>query len=99
MIRRQKDYPKHLEIGENLWEIKFCRVVPGMSESIVGGCETSEHVIYIKMGQTPVERFKTFAHEICHAVCYEYDIPENHAIIHELEEPIVRFLLDNGLVL
>jgi len=32
-------------------------------------------------------------------VTFEYDIAENHAVIYELEEPIVRFLLDNGLVL
>lgn len=99
MIRRQRDYPRQLQIGENIWDIVFCRKIPEECPSTLGLCDPSELKIYIKMGQTPAERFKTLAHEVCHAVCSEFGIKENHAVIHKLEEPILRFLIDNGIVL
>ncbi len=98
MICLQRDYPRQLHIGENIWDIRFCRIIPGHGPNTLGLCDPSELIIYIKMGQTPRERFKTFAHEICHAVCFEFNIKENHAIIHKLEEPIVRLLMDNGVI-
>lgn len=98
MIRRMRDYPRQLQIGENMWDIVFCRRVPNEGDNTLGLCDPSETKIYIKMGQTPEERFKTLAHEVCHAICYEFSIKENHAVIHRLEEPILRLLIDNGIV-
>jgi hypothetical protein len=99
MIRHQRSYPKQLQIGENHWDIIFCRLIPGEGQNILGLTDPSEHKIYIKMGQTPEERFKTLIHEIGHALCFEYKIKENHKTIHQIEEPILRLLLDNGIVL
>lgn len=99
MIRLMSSYPKQLTIGENVWDVVFCRRIPDEPSNIVGLTDPSEFTIYIKMGQTPEDRFKTFAHEVCHAVCFEYGIKENHSIIYGLEEPILRFFIDNGLVL
>ncbi len=98
MIRRQRDYPRQLQIGDNIWDVVFCREIKDEPASTLGLMDPSDCTIYIRMGQTPEERFKTFAHEICHAVCYEFKIEENHRVIHNLEEPILRFLIDNGLV-
>lgn len=97
MISRIRDYPKHLHIGENIWEVRFCRRIPDEPESTLGICDPSEYAIYIRLNQTAKERFKTLVHEICHAMCYEYNIKENHDVIHKLEEPIARLLADNGL--
>ena len=99
MIRKQRDYPRQLQIGENVWDIRFCRRCPDEPPETLGLCDPSETTLWIRMKQVPEERFKTFAHEVCHAVCFEFGIKENHAIIHKLEEPILRFFLDNGWVL
>jgi hypothetical protein len=99
MIRKPKDYPRQLVIGENIWDLRFCRKIPEEPSTTLGLCDPSEHVIWIRMGQTPEERFKTLAHELCHALAFEWGLKENHAIIHALEEPILRFFLDNGWVI
>ena len=51
------------------------------------------------MGQTAAARFDTFLHEILHAIEYEYGIEIPHPLVHALEEPIRRLLVENGLVL
>ncbi len=99
MIRRQRDYPRQLQIKDNIWDVRFCRKIPGEPPDILGLCDPSELTIYIKMGQTPAERFKTFAHEVAHSITYEYGIKEDHRVIHQLEEPILRLLVDNGIEL
>lgn len=99
MIRRAKDYPRSLVIGENEWSLRFCRQIPGETEHTLGLCDPGEHIIWIRMKQTPEERFKTLAHELCHALAYEWGLKEDHATIHKLEEPILRFFLDNGWVI
>lgn len=87
-----KDIPRSLLIGENFWAIRFVHQCPGEPESTLGVCDPAEHVVYIRMGQSPKERLKTLIHEFCHVICYEFDIPENHSVIHSLEEPIYLLL-------
>lgn len=99
MIRRQRDYPRQLQIGENLWDVVFCRRIPGEPETTLGLCDPSEARIYIRMGQSPEERMKTLIHELAHAVAFEWNVREDHAVIHKLEEPLLRLLIDNGVVL
>lgn len=99
MIRRQRDYPKTLIIGENSWDIIFVRKIPGEDESTLGLCNATECTIYIKMGQSPEERFKSLIHELMHAIAYTYNIKQDHNVIWKLETPILKLLLDNGIVL
>ena len=99
MIFNMKDFPRQLEIGENIWRVRFCRTIPGEPDTTLGLCDPSDNTIYVKLGQTPVERFKTFVHEILHAWESEFSVSIPHSVIHDLEEPIFRFLLDNGLVI
>lgn len=66
---------------------------------VAGLCHTGDHLITIRCGQTPIERFKTFVHEVLHAICYEYRIAHTEGDIERLEDPIVNFLLDNNLVM
>lgn len=99
MIRFVRDYPKELVIGDGVWKIRFCRQIPGETIDTVGMMHPAITTIFIRLRQTPEERFKTLCHEVIHAFCYEYKIKENHKIIYQLEAPILSFLLDNGLVL
>ena len=98
MFSKLKDYLREVQIGDSIWEIKFVRKIPKEPETTIGLCDPSEHVIYIRLGQSPEQRFKTFIHELCHAVCYEYAIPECHKVIYALEEPILRLFSDNGVI-
>lgn len=95
MILRMKDYPRQLYIGDNLWAVVFCRKVPGESDTVLGLCDPFDLKIYIKMGQTPKERFKTLIHEVLHCWEYEYKLSIPHATIGALENPFFDFLVHN----
>lgn len=99
MIRKMRDFPRCLQIRDNLWEVRFVRRCPNEPEDTLGLCDPGEQVLYIRLRQTPMERMKTFIHELAHALAYEWGIKENHDIIHKLEEPLLRLFLDNGVTL
>ena len=94
---RQKDCPKQLLIGDDIWTIRFCRRVPGEAEKVLGLCSPDDLTIWLKMGQSSEERLRTLIHEVCHAVCFSYGIKECHRTIYRLEMPILRLFRDNGL--
>lgn len=93
MIRRQADFPKELFLGENNWQIRFVRSLDGIKT--LGLCDPADHIIYILQGQSPKERFKTFVHELLHALEYEYSFEMPHKSIYDLEEPLTRLWEDN----
>lgn len=98
---KQREYPREIIVGDSLWRVRFIRRIPAdleMDSNDTGACCPADHTIYIKMGQTPVERFKTFVHELIHAAEYEWQIDMPHKIVEDLEEPIYRILLDNGII-
>lgn len=94
-----KDYPREYMVGDAVWKLRFVRHIPHDQPGriCVGLAEPSEQVIYVKLGQDPEERLKTFLHELLHAIEYEYDISMPHRLIHKLEDPLARFLIDNYL--
>lgn len=95
-----KDYPREIMIRDSLWAIRFVRKPPGTTDRYWndGLCDPSANTIYIRLGLDEHERFKTFVHEILHALEHEYELELPHHIVHALEEPILRILLDNGLI-
>lgn len=99
MIKRMRDYPRELWIGDNQWFVRFVRQcgASGAFENL-GLCDPSIHTIFIKFGQTPAERFQTFIHEIFHAIEFEHDLQIPHELISALEVPIASLLSENGLV-
>jgi hypothetical protein len=101
MIRCMRDYPREIEINDKTWTVRFLRQWPwsNFDDRTVGFCDPEDCTLYIRMGQTPTERFKTFIHELLHALEYSYPglkIP--HGLIDKLEDPLRKLLLDNGLV-
>lgn len=98
---RMRDYPETIVINENIWTVKFVRGPiedeDGRGRDTVGLCDPSDQTIYIKMGQTPEERLKTFLHELLHAIENEYGIEIPHSLVHKLEDPFAKFLIDNYL--
>lgn len=104
MIRHQKTYRREWDIGENIYGVRFVRFQDEDLEKtglVYGMTDPSEHLIYLTLGQTARERFKSFVHEVFEAMSEEY--PEvkkhlTHKAIEALEEPVARFFEDNGLI-
>jgi hypothetical protein len=92
MIKR-RDYPKELHIGDAIYKVKFVRK---LEKGTVGLCDPSEYEIKILCGQSPEETFKTFIHEVLHALLeFENDMEIKHKMIYDLEKPLYQLLRDN----
>lgn len=85
-------YPRTLLIKNEVWEIKFVRK---MENNMVGLCDPGDKIIYIKMGQSRCDLFKTFIHEWMHALEEEYCIEVPHKVIYSFEDAIVESLIEN----
>lgn len=96
MIRRIRDYPKEILVREEWYEVRFAQVIPGEPKSTLGLACQETKTIWIKLGQSPRDRFKTLMHEIMHIIEYEYDLKIPHRLIYALEEPLIRLILDNA---
>lgn len=95
---RLRDYPREFVIGDSIWSLKFKRNIGETTTHITWGlCDVSTNTIYIRLGQTPEERLKTLCHELIHAAEWEFDIEIPHKLVHQLETPLARFIIDNYL--
>ncbi len=90
-----KDYPKELHFNEETYRIKFVPRVPGCSKSDKGLCDGSTNTIYIRKSLDKSSMFRTFIHEVLHAMEFEYEMKVDHKIIHQLEKAIGDFLMVN----
>lgn len=91
-----KDYPRQFVIRDSLWDVKFVQKLDG--KLTAGLCDPSCQTIYVRLGQTKIERLKTVIHELLHAMEHEYAITIPHKMVYTLEAPLAEFLLDNQLV-
>lgn len=67
--------------------------------SQLGECRYDTRQILIKNGQSPSEAFKTYIHEVLHAISFEVSglkLTENQ--VSKLEHAIFRFLKLNNLI-
>lgn len=97
MIKRQRDFPREVRVRDATYRVRFARRIPGEPADTVGLCDSGDDkTIWIKMGQSPRDRFKTYIHETTHALCDEWRLPDvTHRLIYALEEPLLRLLVDN----
>jgi hypothetical protein len=61
----------------------------------VGECRFDERQIAMKTKQSEKEQFKTFVHEVLHAVCEERGIKISHRAIYQLEDALFYILFHN----
>lgn len=78
-------------INDEIYTVKFVTNLPGM----IGQCCGGERIIKIKKGLSPHERFKTYIHEVAHAIEFEWGISIPHELIDEMEAPLAHFFLTN----
>ena len=95
MLKRSQ-YPKKLLIGDEIYHVRFVRRFK--DPHTLGECDPSEKEIRIKQGMSQKETFKTFLHELMHAIFeFEGGVTIPHALIGRLEEPLYNFIISNML--
>ena len=90
-----RKYPDTWYVNENPWSLKFVKRIPGQPQSDLGNCDPSDSTMRIRLKQTRREYFQTFMHEVLHAIEFEYDMKIPHNVVHDLEEPLARFIEEN----
>lgn len=90
---KRKDFPREVHIGSEIYTVKFVRKFKDPAQ--VGECDPETREIRIKCGQPRVETFKTYLHELIHAVEMELDIPITHKDVYKLENFLFDFLVKN----
>lgn len=93
-LPKSYQYPKSVLVGDCTYKVRFSRLIDRDKEC-VGLCNFDTKTITIKKGQSDVERFKTFVHEVLHAIEMEHKIAIKHKEVYKLEQCIVEFLLVN----
>lgn len=86
------EYPKEVHIGEETYQIIFPLKMP---RGIVGECCSADKYIRIRRTQSKAQLFRSFVHEVLHAIEAEYEIPVSHKAVYGLERAIVDTLLFN----
>ena len=101
MYPRLRDYPKTLRVGDATYSIHFLtqKEIDRISSTKGnrGLCSQGDEAIYIVRGLDRRTRFETFAHEVIHALEFEYSLPIAHRLVYLLEMPVTRLMLDNWL--
>lgn len=93
-------YPKEIRIKDETYQIRFVpqmryRDRRGRYKPLYGSCDPEKRSISISKGQGREETFKTFIHEVLHAIEAENDFNIPHHLVARLEEPLALFFLDN----
>lgn len=97
-LLRMAQYPREIRIpcrdgGTQVyavrWVSKKSRKLP---KDTIAHCHPGDYVIRIKRGLGRAETFKSFIHEVLHAIEFEYPIKIKHKVIYELEDAIFRLL-------
>jgi hypothetical protein len=83
-------YPKELNVKGETYAVVFRRKL-----DCLGKCDPEKRTIYIKTGLGPKETFRTFVHEVLHALEFEYELKIKHSLVYELEAAITDTLLLN----
>jgi hypothetical protein len=95
MIPKRRDYPREIQVNDEIYQIKFVRKIPGFTRDFVGLCDHEESTIYIRQGQDRLETFRTFIHEVLHAYQEQFGVKISHKAIYQLEVAIAHFLIVN----
>lgn len=86
-------------IGEESYLVKVVKRIPDASADTVGLCDPSTQTIWLKRGQSRAALFRTWVHELLHAIEAEAGIDLKHKDIYTLERGIADALLMNGLLI
>ena len=90
-----KQYKKEWHVGEETYTLKFVSRIPGCKAKDVGLCDPESRIMYVKKGLSKAMLYRTVAHELLHAIEFEYEIEIPHKLVYQLEKAIVDTQLMN----
>jgi hypothetical protein len=90
-----KKYPKTLNVKDETYEIRMVARIPGETKGLSGLCDGDRRIIWIRKNQSPVGLFRTFTHEVLHALEFEWKIPIRHKMVYQLELALSALMTDN----
>jgi hypothetical protein len=88
-----RSYPKTIKILDDIWTVRFVRGYADPDQ--VGECDPNAYEITIKFKQSKADTFKTFIHEICHAIEFTGNLEIKHRTIYKLEDLIFSLIREN----
>lgn len=92
--------PRKVQIGDSEWSVvRLDEVAPTDEKGRVtfGYCDTESQTLEVLKGLDLLTLVATFVHEVGHAIEDEYGIKIPHRLLHALDIPIARFIIDNFL--
>lgn len=76
---------------EIVWQEKIAD-----DDHCLGLCDLDKKIIYLRIGMSEAETFKTLLHETLHAISAEHDFELPHKTVYALEDAIFRVLKLNS---
>ena len=92
LIGGVRSYANTWDIGPELYQMKFVQRLP---DRATGMCDASTNSCYSILKQSKIETFRTFIHEMIHAMEDVYDFELKHEYVEKLEIAFADFLLEN----
>lgn len=92
--------PRKILVNGDLYQVSFRKDLgPSGSKGrmIFGICDEFDHMILIKTGLTPKQRWATFLHELLHAIEYSFKTEYPHKMINCLDTKLAAVLMDNWI--
>lgn len=90
-----KDYPKFVNVHDEKYEIRMVTRIPGADKDQYGECDDGAKIIHIRKNQSPMGLFRTFLHEVLHAIECEYRLKLKHEQVDSLEVALTALIVDN----
>lgn len=88
-------YPKFINVNDERYEIRMVKRIPGEKRADCGLCDDGRKIIWIRKTQSPMGLFRTFLHEILHAIECEHSIRIKHEQVYALELAFSALIVDN----
>lgn len=87
--------PLQVTIKNVVYDVLWIEQFP--ENAFYGQCDGQKKQIIIQKGLSEKQTQKTFLHEVLHAIEMEHKIKIPHRLINQLETPLLRLFLENGL--
>lgn len=95
---KASEYPKTVYIHDESYEVRVVKRIPGENPDCHGLCDFGRKIIWIRSNQSPKGLFRTFLHEVLHAMSHEFSFKLNHPTVYSLEIALESFFSDNSFI-
>jgi hypothetical protein len=87
-------YPKKLHVRQEIYRVIF---TSRLDKDTLGITDSGDRTIRIKLGMSRRQTFRTFIHEVLHALEFEFGIKIKHKSVYKYSKAIHHLLVDNFL--